>query len=245
MILILQDITEQKKLDDMRKEFVANVSHELRTPLTTVKSYVETLIDTGFEEKQMVINFLETINSETDRMTLLVKDLLELSRFDNQQIKFKIEKSNIVEIVKRVTEQYKMHAKNKNQKLTIKECNKEIILDIDPLRIIQVLNNILSNAVKYSVENDSIYVYIKEDEENVKVVVKDTGMGIPKEDMPRLFERFYRVDKARSRAMGGTGLGLAIAKQIMEYHKGDILIESTYGRGTEVTLNFVKNVNQS
>ena len=245
VILILQDITEQKKLDDMRKEFVANVSHELRTPLTTVKSYVETLIDTGFEEKQMVVNFLETINSETDRMTLLVQDLLELSRFDNQQIKFKIEKSNIVEIVKRVTEQYKMHAKNKKQKLTMREYNKEIILDIDPLRIIQVLNNILSNAIKYSTENDYIYIYIEEDEENVKVVVKDTGMGIPKEDLPRLFERFYRVDKARSRAMGGTGLGLAIAKQIMEYHKGDILIESTYGKGTKVTLNFVKNVNQT
>ncbi|HAN10761.1 MAG TPA: hypothetical protein DCP90_09160 [Clostridiales bacterium] len=243
VIAMLQDVTEQKRLDDMRKEFVANVSHELRTPLTTVKSYVETILDTDLSEKETVTSFLSTINSEADRMAILVQDLLELSRFDNQQIKFKIEKADIVEIVKKTVEQYKIHAKNKNQLLIMEECKKQINIEIDPARIIQVLNNILSNAVKYSGENDTIKIFIQEDSDSARVIVKDTGMGIPKEDLPRLFERFYRVDKARSRAMGGTGLGLAIAKQIMEYHNGDILINSVYGKGTEVVLEFTKNVN--
>ncbi|HCC06961.1 MAG TPA: PAS domain-containing sensor histidine kinase [Clostridiales bacterium] len=243
VIAMLQDVTEQKRLDEMRKEFVANVSHELRTPLTTVKSYVETILDTDLSERETVTNFLNTINSETDRMTILVQDLLELSKLDNQQIKFKVEKADIVQIVKNTVEQYKIHSKNKKQILQMEEYNKQINLEIDPARIIQVLNNILSNAVKYSGENEKIQVSIKENNDEVSVVVKDTGMGIPEEDLPRLFERFYRVDKARSRAMGGTGLGLSIAKQIMEYHKGDIIINSVYRRGTEVILKFTKNVN--
>ncbi len=243
VIVMLSDVTEQKKLDDMRKEFVANVSHELRTPLTTVKSYSETILEMGIEPKETVEKFLKTIESEADRMTMLVQDLLELSRFDNQQIKFKMEQVDVVELVKRVAEQYKMHAKNKNQKLIMREINREIMIEIDPLRIIQVLNNILSNAVKYSGEEATIFVSIKDDNESIRVIVRDTGMGIPKEDLPMVFERFYRVDKARSRAMGGTGLGLAIAKEIMEYHNGKILMDSVYGEGTEVTLYFTKTVN--
>lgn len=244
VIVMLQNITKQKKLDDMRKEFVANVSHELRTPLTTVKSYVETIIDSNLDDKEMALKFLDTINSESDRMALLVQDLLQLSKFDNKQIKFERKEENLVDLVKNTVEQYKIQAKNKNQYISFDTEIEEIVLFIDKARISQVLNNILSNALKYSLENDKINVNINNKEDIVEVVIKDTGMGIPKEDLPRIFERFYRVDKARSRSMGGTGLGLSIAKEIMEYHGGTINIDSIYGQGTTVTLVFpqVKNI---
>jgi len=242
IVIVLQDNTEFKKLDDMRKEFVANVSHELRTPLTTVKSYTETLMDGAVEEKEVAMEFLDIINSEADRMSFLVRDLLQLSRFDNKQIVFNISRIKINDFIQENIRQNKIHAENKEQTLTFEPYAGNIQVSADKDRIAQVFNNILTNAIKYSPKGASIRVWVHEDKNFVKISVKDTGMGISKEDLPRIFERFYRVDKARSRAMGGTGLGLAIAKEIMEGHGGSILAESEYGKGTTMTMCFLKKL---
>ncbi len=243
IVVVLQDITEAKKLDDMRKEFVANVSHELRTPLTTVKSYTETLLDGAVDDKEIAMEFLGIINGEADRMSFLVRDLLQLSRFDNKQIMLSISEINLNSYMSDVIKQNKIHADAKEQNLYFIPYYKDVIIQADRDRIGQVVNNIITNAIKYSLNNAEIKVFIEEDEKYYKLTVKDTGMGIPKSDLPRIFERFYRVDKARSRAMGGTGLGLSIAKEIMEIHDGKITVESEYGKGTAMTMWFNKNFN--
>lgn len=240
VILVLQDVTEQKELEEMRKEFVANVSHELRTPLTTVKSYTETLLDGALEEKELAVSFLQVINHEADRMTALVQDLLELSRLDNKQVKFNIRTVNLAQLVAESVQQHQIHALKKHQTMKFHSNVEEIFVSVDPDRIHQVLSNVISNAIKYSPEEARIDVYISQDEEWVRVGVKDTGIGIPQKDLTRIFERFYRVDKARSREMGGTGLGLAIAKEIMEHHKGRIWAKSEQGKGTTIILEFCK-----
>ena len=242
IVVVLQDITKQKKLDNMRKEFVANVSHEMRTPLTTIKSYTETLMYGTLEEKDMAMEFLNIINTETDRMSFLVRDLLQLSRFDNKQVQFKFSKVYINEFISENVRQNKIHAENKKQNLILElwpDDNAYVVADRD--RVNQVINNITTNAIKYSPEGATIRIYVTEDKTYYKINVSDTGMGISKEDLPRIFERFYRVDKARSRAMGGTGLGLAIAKEIMEGHDGKLTAESEYGKGTTMTMWFMKN----
>lgn len=240
VIIVLQDVTEQKELEEMRKEFVANVSHELRTPLTTVKSYAETLLDGAVDNKDLALSFLQVINNEADRMTALVQDLLELSRLDNKQVKFNLKSVNIAQLIIKSVEQHQILAQKKNQNLGYSITNEKIIINIDPERIQQVLSNVISNAIKYSPEEAKINVSLSEEEDFVVVKVTDTGFGIPESDLPRIFERFYRVDKARSRQMGGTGLGLAIAKEIMEHHKGKIYAESEYGKGTTITMKFPK-----
>lgn len=242
IVVVLQDITKQKKLDNMRKEFVANVSHEMRTPLTTIKSYTETLMYGALEEKDMAMDFLNIINTEADRMSFLVRDLLQLSRFDNKQVQFKFTKVYINELISENVRQNKIHAENKKQNLILElwpDDDAYVVADRD--RVNQVINNITTNAIKYSPEGATIRIYVTEDKSYYKINVSDTGMGISKEDLPRIFERFYRVDKARSRAMGGTGLGLAIAKEIMEGHDGKLTAESEYGKGTTMTMWFMKN----
>ena len=242
IVVVLQDITKQKKLDNMRKEFVANVSHEMRTPLTTIKSYTETLMYGALEEKDMAMEFLNIINTETDRMSFLVRDLLQLSRFDNKQVQFKFSKVYINEFISENVRQNKIHAENKKQNLILElwpDDNAYVVADRD--RVNQVINNITTNAIKYIPDGATIRIYVTEDTTYYKINVSDTGMGISKEDLPRIFERFYRVDKARSRAMGGTGLGLAIAKEIMEGHDGKLTAESEYGKGTTMTMWFMKN----
>ena len=218
VVVVLQDITEQKKLDDMRKEFVANVSHELRTPLTTVKSYTETLIEGAIEDREIALDFLGIIDSEADRMAFLVRDLLQLTRFDNKQVRLDITEIEMNEFLNITVRQNKIHAEAKNQELTFEPYPHDVVIYGDRDRVGQVVNNIVTNAIKYSLEQAQIRIYIGEDAQYYKISVRDTGMGISREDLPRIFERFYRVDKARSRAMGGTGLGLAIAKEIMEGH---------------------------
>ncbi len=240
VIVVLQDITEQKKLDDMRKEFVANVSHELRTPLTTVKSYTETLMDGAMEDKEIAMEFLGIIDSEADRMAFLVRDLLQLSRFDNKQVHLDISDIEMNDFLALTVKQYKIHAEAKRQELTFEPYEKPVFIHADRDRLGQVVNNIVTNAMKYSLEQASIKIYMTEDDTYYKISVKDTGMGIAREDLPRIFERFYRVDKARSRAMGGTGLGLAIAKEIMEGHGGRLSAESEYGKGTTMIMWFPK-----
>ena len=240
LVVVLQDITEQKKLDDMRKEFVANVSHELRTPLTTVKSYTETLLDGAMEEEELAKEFLTIINSEADRMAFLVRDLLQLTRFDNKQVRLDMTEIEMNDFLSVTVRQNRIHAEAKHQELSFEPYPHMVVVHGDRDRVGQVVNNIVTNAIKYSLEQATIRIFITEDEQFFKINVKDTGMGISREDLPRIFERFYRVDKARSRAMGGTGLGLAIAKEIMETHGGKLTAESEYGKGTTMTMWFPK-----
>lgn len=240
LVVVLQDITEQKKLDDMRKEFVANVSHELRTPLTTVKSYTETLMEGAMDDREIAMDFLGIIDSEADRMAFLVRDLLQLTRFDNKQVRLDITEIEMNDFLNMTVRQNKIHAEAKHQELSFEPYGHMVVIFGDRDRVGQVVNNIVTNAIKYSLEQAKIRIYITEDEQYYKICVKDTGMGISREDLPRIFERFYRVDKARSRAMGGTGLGLAIAKEIMESHGGRLTAESEYGKGTTMTMWFPK-----
>jgi two-component system sensor histidine kinase VicK len=237
IITVFQDITKQQKLDDMRRDFVANVSHELRTPLTTIKSYSETMIGDNLEDRKMAIDFLKVIDTEVDRMTRLVSDLLQLSRIDNRQLKWNFKEINFDDLVKSCVEKIRIRTKDKNQEM---ECFlisniPKIIADYD--RIEQVIVNILGNAIKYTPPEGKISVYLGRLYNEVYVKIIDTGIGIPHEDKERVFERFYRVDKARSRDLGGTGLGLSIAKEIIEAHKGRIEIISTEGEGTEVKIS--------
>ena len=235
-IIVLQDVTEQENLDRMRKEFVANVSHELRTPLTTIKSYAETLQSGAIDDKDMALKFIHVIESESDRMTRLVKDLLMLSRLDYDREELNMKDMDIAKIVNDCIYKMEISAKQKEQIISLDITDKIPTIIGDKDRIEQVIINIISNSIKYTPEKGEIIVKLAKDDEYISIKVIDNGIGIPKEDTVRLFERFYRVDKARSRMLGGTGLGLSIAKQIVEAHKGSINLESIYSKGTEVTI---------
>ncbi len=242
IIVVLHDVTEQQKLDSMRREFVANVSHELRTPITSIKSYTETLLDGAMEDPETSKRFLSVIDSEADRMTRLVKDLLQLSRLDNQQMNWKMEKVFLDTIVKTIVERMQIEAQRKHQKLESYVIGDIPAINADKDRLEQVIVNLISNAIKYTPEHGEITVYVGIIYNDIYVKVTDTGIGIPKESLPRVFERFYRVDKARSRDMGGTGLGLSIAKEIVQAHGGTISISSEMGKGTEVTVKLPRAV---
>lgn len=236
VIAVFHDVTEQQKLDEMRREFVANVSHELRTPLTSIKSYSETLLEGALEDKETATKFLSVINSEADRMTRLVKDLLQLSRLDNNQMKWNITKFSLEKLVRDCIQKLEISVNEKDQTIECYKIGDVEDVEADRDRIEQVLINILSNAMKYTPKGGKISIYVGKMYSSVYVKVKDSGIGIPKEDLPRIFERFYRTDKARSREMGGTGLGLAIAKEIIEAHNGEISVTSDIGKGTEFTI---------
>jgi two-component system sensor histidine kinase VicK len=241
VIAVLQDVTEQQRLEDMRKEFVANVSHELRTPLTSIKSYSETLLDGALEERDTAEHFLNVINSEADRMTRLVKDLLQLSRLDNKQMKWDLKQMSLVNLIKSAVERMELEAGSRKQKLECFVMGDIPDIEADYGRLEQVAFNIIGNALKYTHESGIVTVYVGKIYNDVYFKVTDSGIGIPESDMQRIFERFYRVDKARSREMGGTGLGLSIAKEIVEAHAGTINISSKMGVGTEVTVRLPVN----
>lgn len=235
ILVVMHDITKQEKLEISRREFVANVSHELRTPLTTVKSYAETLIDMSEQEVQR--KFLGTIVKETDRMTRIVKDLLTLSRLDEEtDAPRPTEEIDLEAFVRDIVERMKITAGKKNQTIIYKPVSKTPVFRSDKDKLEQVVINIISNAVKYTSAGGKIEVFTGRIYNDLYIKVSDNGIGIPKENLPRIFERFYRVDKARSRGTGGTGLGLAIAKQIMDNLGGRITINSEYGKGTEVII---------
>ncbi len=237
VIAVIHDNTELEKLEMNRREFVANVSHELKTPLTTVKSYAETILSTDGIPREMQSSFLETIISEADRMNRLVYDLLLLSKLNytnNQLEKDPIDiKALIGDILRRM--HLAMEEKKQTLSVSISDNLPKVAGSRDKLE--QVFVNLISNAVKYTDDGGNITVYAGEMYNYVFVKVIDTGMGIPKEDLPFIFDRFYRVDKARSRQAGGTGLGLAIAKEIVEAHGGKISVTSNVGEGTEFTIN--------
>jgi two-component system, OmpR family, sensor histidine kinase VicK len=233
-VVVFHDITELEKLEKMRREFVANVSHELKTPLTTVKSYVETLLDGAADEPSVRERFLRVVESETDRMTRLVKDLLHLSQLDGGASKWDIQPYEMSLVADECLARLAVQVERKN--LTIRRLyatrTPPALVDRDKLQ--QVLVNLLANAIEFTPSGGEIAVDIRPEGALVRVTIRDTGIGIPREDLPRIFERFYRVDKARSRMLGGTGLGLAIARQIVELLGGAISIDSQPGRGTDV-----------
>lgn len=235
IITVIQDITEAQKLDNMRKEFVANVSHELKTPLTSIKSYSETLLDGALEDLETARNFLQVIYSESNRMDRLVKDLLLLSKHDSG-IKLNLQEISPLELTQSVAENMKMAAAEKHQQLTVVETDKapDVLGDWD--RLEQLLFNVVGNAIKYTPDYGKVTIYVGRRDDRACISVVDTGIGIPEKDLGRIFERFYRVDKARSRQMGGTGLGLSIAKEIAESHGGSIEAKSEPNKGTEITI---------
>lgn len=235
IITVIQDITEEQKLEKMRKEFVANVSHELRTPLTSVKSYTETLLDGALQDKLTAEQFLSVINDETDRMTRLVKDLMTLSQHDGG-ITLNLEDTSISDLVTSCVNRMKREAETKKQALKLKIRQNIPVIKADRYRIDQLIVNIIGNAIKYTPEKGIIWVQVYCERDMVIINVEDNGIGIPPSDLSRIFERFYRVDKARSRQMGGTGLGLAIAKEIAVLHGGDIIVKSKLGKGTSVFI---------
>lgn len=236
-VVVLQDITEQTKLDMARREFVANVSHELRTPITTIKSYAETILDMAQEETPET-GFIKVIEQEADRMTRIVTDLLTLSRLDNSA-KQALDKKvfNLSDLVKSVVEKLKINANNLGLSISYKEEGDTSAFFGDKDRMEQVITNIISNAVKYTPSGGEVEVTCSAKYTEAVVRVSDNGIGIPEKDLPRIFERFYRVDKARSRESGGTGLGLAIAKELVEMHGGRIDIKSREGKGTSVIIS--------
>ena len=236
LMAVLHDVTEQRKLDDSRREFVANVSHELRTPLTNVRGYAETLMSADDIDRDTQMRFLGVISSEADRMTRIVKDLLTLTRLDYNRMEMNMQLMDLRELGAKAAQAMEGQARSKDLTLTctLPEALPEVLGDAE--RIQQVIINIITNAIKYNKPHGSITITGGTEGDRVFLRVADTGIGVPKEDLPRLFERFYRVDKARSRESGGTGLGLAIAKQIVESHGGTIGFDSEYGKGSVVTL---------
>lgn len=239
IIVVVNDVTEQQKLENMRKEFVANVSHELKTPLTSIKTYAETLIDGALEEKEVAVDFLNVINSESDRMTRIVSDLLQLSRLDYKEARWHKVKISINDLAEEVIDKIKIETEKKKQ-VFVCSFEKRISFAVaDKDGFVQVLFNIISNAIKYTPDGGKIEFTSGMKGKKPFVKVKDNGIGIPTKDLPRIFERFYRIDKARSREMGGTGLGLSIAREIIEANGGSISIESTLGKGTEVTITLL------
>jgi two-component system sensor histidine kinase VicK len=236
-LVLIHDVTEQRRADEMRREFVANVSHELRTPLTNVKSYAETIVDSGDElPAELRENFMGVILNETDRMTRIVQDLLTLSKFDYGKMEMNVSRFAFANAVRNVSRAVSIDAQNHGHTLTVEVPDELPMVDGDRERIEQVIMNIVSNAIKYTPDGGKIDLRADTDGKNVWLIVADNGIGIPEKDLPRLFERFYRVDKARSRQSGGTGLGLSIAQEILNQHHGEIKIESVYGEGTTVTI---------
>ncbi len=236
VVCVFSDITEQFNLELSRRKFVAEVSHELKTPLTTIGTYTETLLDSYPADEQMTISFLKTIHSETQKMASLVTNLLTLSKFDAQSVKLNLEPFDISVLVGDIVKTMAVQAGNKNQELIFNKVNEVPTVLGDIYQIERAIKNIISNAMKYTPENGSVKVFVGYLYNEVYVKIEDTGIGIPEQDLPHIFERFYRVDKARSRDMGGTGLGLAIAKEIIDNHGGNISMESKLGEFTRVTV---------
>ncbi|MCC2684121.1 MAG: histidine kinase [Paenibacillaceae bacterium] len=236
-IAVLQDVTEQEKLEISRREFVANVSHELRTPLTTIKSYLEALDDGAMEDPQLAGRFIGVTRNETERMIRLVNDLLHLSRLDSRQAVLVKERVNVTDLLENVSDRFSFQLLQRriHIELTVGIDVPDIHVDRDQMD--QVLDNLVSNAVKYTPEGGKIRIGARVlPNKQLEVSIRDNGIGIPKKDLTRIFERFYRVDKARSRNMGGTGLGLSIAREIIRAHGGTIRLDSEFNEGTTVTF---------
>ena len=242
VMVLIQDITEHVKLDNMRKEFVADVSHELKTPITSIMGYADTLLETD-HDKEIETKFLGVISSEAKRMSKLVTDLLSLSRFDSNKTNIVKEEFDLGELAKKCQEKLQIEIDKKHLQV---HCL--VTANVPPVYaekdgIERVIINILSNSIKYTNENGTINIYVGFVYNDAYIKFIDTGIGIPEEDLERIFERFYRVDKARTREMGGTGLGLSIAKEILDRNNGTIDIKSKLNEGTEVVIRIPTKTN--
>lgn len=238
-VLVIYDITEFKNVEVMRKDFVANVSHELKTPITSIKGFAETLLDGALEDPKAREQFLHIIHEESKRIQVLIEDLLILSRLEKDESELNVGQVKIDDLLK---DMVPVATPLVNQKHIQMDVNVEegIELTADEDKVRQILLNLFMNAINYTPENGSISLEVKATEEQVIFTVQDSGIGIEKADLPRIFERFYRVDKARSRDTGGTGLGLAIVKHIVELHSGEIVVDSDIGKGTTFTVYLPK-----
>ena len=238
LVAVLHDTTEQEKEERERRLFVSNVSHELRTPLTSVKSYLEAL-DEGALYEPVAPDFIRVSLDETNRMMRMVTDLLHLSRIDNATSHLDVELINFTAFITFILNRFdKMRAQDQEKKYELVRDYPitSVWIEIDTDKMTQVIDNILNNAIKYSPDGGKITVSMKTTDDQMILSISDQGLGIPKEDLPKIFDRFYRVDKARSRAQGGTGLGLAIAKEIIKQHNGFIWAKSEYGKGSTFTI---------
>ena len=238
LVAVLHDTTEQEKEERERRLFVSNVSHELRTPLTSVKSYLEAL-DEGALYEPVAPDFIKVSLNETNRMMRMVTDLLHLSRIDNATSHLDVELINFTAFITFILNRFdKIRAQDQEKKYELVRDYPitSVWIEIDTDKMTQVIDNILNNAIKYSPDGGKITVSMKTTDDQMILSISDQGLGIPKEDLPKIFDRFYRVDKARSRAQGGTGLGLAIAKEIIKQHNGFIWAKSEYGKGSTFTI---------
>lgn len=242
LVAVMHDVTEQEQNERDRREFVSNVSHELRTPLTSMRSYIETLSEGAWQDQEIAPRFLKNTLDETDRMIRMINDLLDLSRMDNDNLKLNIEMVNFNELVNFVLDRFDVIIANSEKKYRIVRefTQRPLFVEVDTDRMIQVIDNIMNNAIKYSPDGGKITVRLMETHNNVILSITDQGLGIPKKDISRIFERFYRVDKARARKQGGTGLGLAISKEVVKALGGTIWATSieNYGSTFYISLPY-------
>ncbi|MFV0557750.1 MAG: cell wall metabolism sensor histidine kinase WalK [Enterococcus sp.] len=243
LVAVLHDVTEQEKTEQERREFVSNVSHELRTPLTSMRSYIEALSEGAWEDPEVAPNFLKVTLDETDRMIRMINDLLNLSRMDNATAaQLQLEYINFNELLSFVLDRFDMMVTSQEKKYQIVRefTQRELWVEVDTDKIIQVIDNIMNNAIKYSPDGGTIKVRLIETHNHVVLSITDQGLGIPKKDIAKVFDRFYRVDKARARKQGGTGLGLAISREVVKAHGGSIWAESQESKGSTffVTLPY-------
>ncbi|HLN63281.1 MAG TPA: ATP-binding protein, partial [Symbiobacteriaceae bacterium] len=229
---VLQDITRARKLEQMRTDFVSNVTHELRTPLTSINGFAETLLEGALDDPETARHFVGIIKRESEHLGRLIEDILDLSRIEGGKWKVKKEWLHLAELAEETAGRLASKAESLGVDLRIEVSSDLPAIQGDPGRLAQVMLNLVDNALKYTPAGGSVTVAAEDLGQSVRVKVIDTGAGIPKIDLPRLFERFYRVDKARSRATGGTGLGLSIVKHIVEAHGGSVGVESEIGEGS-------------
>ncbi len=238
-LLVIHDITEIRRLERMRSDFVANVSHELKTPLTSIKGFVETLLEGALDDKENSRDFLKIIQEHTNRLDNLINDLLALSYLESRQAELKKEQLNLQELTDKVLAGFKSQLK-KRQIEARNNLPLKCFIRADKDRMEQVLTNLIDNAIKFNKEKGWINIDFQETAHSKKILVEDSGIGIPEKDIPRIFERFYRVEKARSRELGGTGLGLSIVKHIIELYAGSVGVESTEGLGSRFWFSLPK-----
>jgi two-component system phosphate regulon sensor histidine kinase PhoR len=239
VVLVFHDITEIKKLEKMRKDFVANVSHELKTPVTSVIGFTETLLDGAMEDEELTTKFLTIMLSESKRLQTLISELLELSKIEHEHFTLDFQPVKMGELLKETIMVLEDKARAKDI-VIINEIETEAEALGETGRIRQIMMNLVTNAISYTPPGGKVMVSVLNAEDGVLFSVKDTGIGMDQDQIPRIFERFYRVDKARSRNQGGTGLGLAIVKHLVEAHEGHINVESTAGEGTTFQITFKK-----
>jgi len=241
-LVVINDVTQLRRLENMRKDFVANVSHEIKTPLTAIKGFVETLHQGSVDKPEEAERFLGIIQKHVDRLSAIIDDLLSLSRIEQEDERQAIEFENkpVMDIFRSAVQICRSKAEEKSIDIQI-DCEEGLEYYFDPTLLEQAVVNLLDNAIKYSEPDSAIHVSASLNDSEVKIMVKDQGIGIAKKHLPRLFERFYRVDKARSRKMGGTGLGLAIVKHIAQAHGGQVTVKSELGKGSSFTIHLPKN----